>query len=136
MRLGKKQACVDCHFLMKSGFGARLGVSTQDRAALRRGDCALEDFWSLGCYMGVWDEGHKSAKRDRLQTIVEIDRHRFCLFWPFRSGMLFTAGQVLQERESASADAKRDRLLTIIGLWIAALALVAQLIVTFFREGN
>jgi hypothetical protein len=134
MRLGRKQACIDCHFLMKQSFGVKLGVSTQDRAALRGGDCALGDAWSLGCYMGVWDEGYGSAKRDRFQIVAATDRHRYCFFWPFRAGMFFTAGQVLQERESENAEAKRDRRLTIVGLWIAALALLANLVVTFYPD--
>ena len=136
MRFRKKQACVDCHFLMKQSNPAKFHVSVQDRTSLRQGEYSWAANWSLGCYMGVWDEGYGSPESSRLQTIVETERRGFCFFWQFRPGMFFPAGEVLQKRESESAEAKRDRRLTIIGLWIAALALVAEFILSLLTEGQ
>src|SRR5207244_9177831 len=44
----------------------------------------------------------------------------------YRQGMMIPAAKALQEREAQARDASRDRRLTIAGLWIAALALLAN----------
>jgi hypothetical protein len=86
--------------------------------------------------MGVWDEGYGTGVDSRRQVIIKSDRRGFCFFWPFRPGMFFPAGEVLQKREWELAQAKRDRLLTIIGLWIAALALVADFATNLLNAGK
>jgi hypothetical protein len=78
------------------------------------------------CHFGVWDEGYNFDTATRRAVIVDAQRRGFCFYWPYRSGMLFPAAKVLQEREARDRDAARDRRLTIWGLWIAALALVAN----------
>jgi len=79
--------------------------------------------------MGVWDEGYTPELRQgRRQTIVETPRKDFCFFFEHRDGMLFPAAKTLQEREAQFKEAARDRRHTIIGLWIAALALLASVL--------
>jgi hypothetical protein len=48
--------------------------------------------------------------------------------------MMLPAARELQRREAAAAEARTDRLLTIIGLWIAAAALVATVVLELLRS--
>jgi hypothetical protein len=47
----------------------------------------------------------------------------------FHPGLLFPAAEELQRRESAAAEARKERRLTVIGLWIAAAALLVGAII-------
>jgi len=47
--------------------------------------------------------------------------------------MLFPAAKVLQQREAAAREAHQDRRLTIVGLWIAAVALAANVFLKLFE---
>jgi hypothetical protein len=105
-------------------------VRSEERAKARSGDYSwLLDHYALACHFGVWDEGHNFDKTARHAVIARTDRHRFCFFWSHRPGMLLPAAEVLQKREAEQQEARHDRKLTIIGLWIAAMALVVNLLV-------
>ena len=128
-----RQACVGCHFFVKEYRENRppltFAVDAREREASRAGDYSWhKDYQALACYMGVWDEGvgefNLSPKHD---LIVETERSGFCFFWQYRPGMLMGAAKILQERESSDREASRDRRLTVIGLWIAAVALLISL---------
>jgi hypothetical protein len=127
---------VDCHFFVKttrfSGADPFVQVvSTAERARVR-----TEDFgWrhpeeALSCYLGVWDEGVNFDVAKRAEVIARTDRRGFCFFWPARPGMLLPAARLLQEREAQAREASRDRRLALIGLWIAAAALVVNVALT------
>ena len=47
--------------------------------------------------------------------------------------MFFPAAEVLQKREADNRESSRDRLLTIIGLWIAAIALAVGVVIEFAK---
>ena len=50
-------------------------------------------------------------------------------FFRHRPGMLLPAAKVLQQREVASQDTRRERRLTLCALVIAVLAIVADVVV-------
>ena len=133
MPLTRKQVCVDCHFLVKEARTLPadrvpvLEISREHRDLARKGDYTwLQDHYSLCCHFGVWDEGHNFDIRQRHQVIAEQDRRNFCFFWRHRPGMFLPAAKILQQREAELRESSRDRKLTIVGLWIAALALLAD----------
>ena len=127
------QACVNCHFLMQQGNGHKFEVTLQDRESIRKKDYSSFDNVSLGCYFGVWDEGHNFARERRHEVMVATNRKDFCFYWSYRPGMFFPAAEVLQKREADNRESSRDRLLTIIGLWIAAIALAVGVVIEFAK---
>ena len=137
-----KQECADCHFLVKTTFvppAERIVqiVGESDRSAARDGDFGwVREIDALSCYFGVWDEGHSSCDvSQRPVVIAGTDRRNFCFFWGHRPGMFLPAAKVLQEREARLHEARRDRRLTLWGLWIAAAALIANVGLTWSARG-
>lgn len=124
MFLKHKHTCVDCHFFGKEASGLSLEVETSDREAARKGDFSwAAEHYALVCTFGVWDAGYNFCRADRQRVIAETDRRNFCFWWKHRPGMLIPAAKILQEREARDRDSARDRRLTQLGLWIAAIAL-------------
>lgn len=127
----RRLACLDCHFLMKESRDGKFLLTTRERQSIQERDYHwLHDTYSLACYFGVWDEGlSTSDKQDRNEVIVETNRKGFCFFWRYRPGMLFPAAEVLQQREAATREADRDRRFTVVGLWLAAIALIVDVMI-------
>jgi hypothetical protein len=130
-----KKACVDCHFFLQEARALpnriALDVEASNREAARNGDYTwVAEYSTLACTFGVWDEGHNFRRADRHRVIVETDRRNFCFWWKYRPGMLIPAAKILQEREAKDRDSSRDRRLTLWGLWIAAIALLANVWLT------
>lgn len=110
---------------MQSIQSNKFDVAWDQRDSIRNDDYSFIDSQSiLACYLGVWNEGYTAKKNQRRKTIIETNRKDFCFFWRYRPGMLFPAAQLLQEKEIINQGAAKDRHYTIIGLWIAATALV------------
>lgn len=111
-------------------------VDKAKRDAILRSDIGENMSEELyACKYGVWDFGRVPDKRERpalLHAARERER-KDCFFWPYTSDMLWDAAEVLQERAAKERDARKDRILTIIGLWIAAIALVIQLILEILK---
>ncbi len=130
MNLKRHQSCVDCHFFVQIFRGTTpepivLEIEEKNRDATRKGDYSWVTAPSiLACWFGVWDEGFNFVKANRQREIVQFNRRRFCFWWKHRPGMMAPAAKVLQEREENERHSARDRRLTIIGLWIAAVALL------------
>lgn len=130
------QACVNCHFLVKEARGLApdpitLEVRTSEREQTRIGDYSwTAEHYALACHFVVWDEGHNFDRQHRHEVLVATDRRNFCFWWRHRPGMLIPAAKILQEREANTREASRDRRLTLYGLWIAAVALVANVWLT------
>ena len=134
-----KASCAECHFLTKiplpvlreddgtsSIDDSDRTLNVQERERLRKRDLDwLGRLETLGCHFGVWGEGPVT-----LEELAETDRTDFCFFWKHRPGMLFPAAEILQKREADNREAARDRRLTIIGLWVAVFALLAQIVLT------
>lgn len=133
--MGKpRQACVDCHFFVSqyrdaSGVHPSV-VSEENRDLSRRNDFSWCDAYrSLVCNFMVWDQGVHFDLERRHEVIVGTERTDSCFFFPWRHGMLLPAARRLQAREANYREANRDRKLTMLGLWIAAIALVVGAIV-------
>jgi len=131
-----EQICINCHFLR-----LKYRVPRQDRIQERpvthkeRELICKEDYsWlrtlidpSLGCHFRVWDDKHSHDLGEyRHEVIVKTKRKNTCFFWKYHPGMLFQAAKTLQKREADYREASRDRKLTIIGLFIAVIALVVN----------
>ena len=131
------QACIDCHFFIKSYRDSQpphnFVATEEDRAAVRRNDFSwhadTRAALALSCSMDVWDEGVSGFPHDaKYDLLVQQERKGFCFFRKHEPGMLLSAAKELQKREMAAAESSRDRKLTFIGLWIAALALLASVV--------
>ncbi|MBU2602352.1 MAG: hypothetical protein KKA32_09315 [Actinobacteria bacterium] len=131
-----KQACVHCHFFVKTTRFPQANpfvqlVSKSERAKSRTGEFDwVGPETALSCHLGVWDEGHNFEPSQRSLAIVDAERRDFCFFWRVRPGMFLPAAKALQKREAQLREAKRDRWLTLVGLWIAAIALVINVLLT------
>jgi len=130
------QYCVDCHFLVKEnrqhgGIPNVFTLTDQERAKARADDFSWVGDWTLACHLGVWDEGYRFGSQSRGRILTQTERRGFCFFWKYRPGMLLPAAKILQEREAQYREARRDRLLTICGLWIAVAALIANIWLTW-----
>lgn len=84
--------------------------------------------------MGVWDAGIDPSLEKDIQKIVDVSRKGLCFFTENVPGMSFQAAKVLQERRSENAQLRKSNLYTQIGLWIAALALIANVLVEIFKD--
>jgi len=104
-------------------------VNRQERESIRKQDYSFLGQSILACHFGVWNESSIADRERRPEVIVETNRKDFCFFWPYRPGMLLPAATILQEREVADRETSKDRSYTIIGLWIAALALGASVLI-------
>lgn len=129
-----KQICRKCHFLSKThrsnnGDTHVFSWSSNDRAA---GE--VKKHYSASCHFGVWDTGISPALNNDLNGVIDKDRKDGCFFMENHPGMSFQAAKVLQERNSQNAQLKKSNLYTQIGLWIAALALLANVIVALLKK--
>lgn len=139
------QSCVNCHFLQKSyvrhggeASEANFHVSAEERELVKREDYSwhqrTKQLYNLECFMDVWTEGYQFDHSKLHNVLVETDRRHFCFFWKFRPGMLMPAARTLQERDAAHRRASRDRRLTLIALFIAAIALLVDVILRLMYE--
>jgi hypothetical protein len=133
----KKQTCADCHFFVKEARDLPtpqpivLDVALSERATAKANDFTwAKQYHALGCHFGVWDEGYNFDMAKRFEVIADTDRRDLCFFWRFRPGMLIPAAKILQEREARDREAGKDRCLTVLGLWIAAVALLVNAVFT------
>lgn len=140
MFIKRNQCCADCHFFVEeqptpSGEPFTLAISDAERVEAKQDDFSwMSSPAKLACSFGVWDEGFESPRRDRHKTIALTNRRNFCFWWRYRPGMMIPAAKILQERQAKDREASRDRKLTRWGLWIAALALVANIFFTIMKE--
>lgn len=105
-------------------------VSTTERKALQSGEADIvESYYSLKCHMGVWDEGLKPGKEDRLERLNKTDRKDNCFFFPYDPSMMFKAAIELQKRAQENRQLKQSNMYTRIGLWIAAIALLLNVLI-------
>lgn len=133
---GTKQVCINCHFFVKyfnSSNGNRIAnvSSGDDRDKIRKGE-PNRDF-GLCCDFGVWDEGFNFDKKKIQEILLKTDRQDFCFYWAYRPGMLTPAAKILQERDAKNRETSRERKLAIVGLWIAASALIANVLLKYFK---
>ena len=122
-----KNNCKHCHFLSKENRPDSFSLSKIDR----ENPGNIPAYYSLKCWMGVWDEGVAPHTISRDDTISKVNRKNKCFFWPHSPNMLFKAAEVLQKREAEYEQMKRSNLYTRIGLWVAAIALLFGAVAKF-----
>jgi len=138
----KKSVCANCHFLKlytilpTNGSKDIRTLKSKDRDSIRKGNFedVTWDKYIFECHRGVWSEGFNGregfdrSKEKRQEMINETPRKNFCYFWKYRPGMFFPVAEELQKRDYELEYAAKDRRLAICGLFIAAIALLANLI--------
>ena len=83
--------------------------------------------------MGVWDEGVTPGTDHRTKTISQISRTGKCFFFPYQEGMLFQAAGILQKREQENNSLRKSNWYTIIGLFLATIALIVNVFIGIIR---
>ncbi len=130
-----KETCKNCHFLVKN-YRDRQGKSYDffwDKNDLANEK--ISDHYSPSCSLGVWDAGIDPSLNNKLKEILNKDRKDFCFFIKKHPGMSIQAAKLLQERSAQYTQLKRTNIYTQIGLWIAAIALVANVFVAIAKCG-
>jgi hypothetical protein len=99
-----KKYCQRCHFLAKetrtntTGQVYLVSLSENDRNnAVDNPESAVESYYSLKCYMGIWDEGIVGSKKDRDNIINRTPRKKSCYFYPFSPTMPLDTAKSLHE---------------------------------------
>ena len=117
-----KHSCINCHFFVKDCGDAIEIIRNDERDLILKNDFSLINApYYLRCHFGVWrDRGHKL--KNKYEVIIQPNRNN-CFFWKFRPGMELPAAEILQKKEELFRETSKDRRYTIIGLWIAAIAL-------------
>lgn len=128
-----KPICRNCHFLAKShqtrgGESHVFSWNEDDRTT-----GFVKEHYSPNCYLGVWDAGINPSLLEKTNKLIDEDRKNLYFFIENHPGMSFQAAEILQEGRAQNSDLKRSNLYTQIGLWIAALALLANLLVAIFK---
>jgi len=136
-----KKNCRHCHFLAKeyrdeTGLvhSSSLSKEEREKAAKHPGD-AVQSYYTMNCYMGVWDESVAGSMEERNSIINVTPRNYGCFFFPHHPAMLFTAAQELQRRAEEHSQLKRSNMYTRIGLWVATGALAVSALVEVFKNG-
>ncbi|MEW5871520.1 MAG: hypothetical protein AB1894_19760 [Chloroflexota bacterium] len=129
----KQKTCINCHFLSVThqfqDSTASSSATGQQRKAIRQHDFSAMSFGSLGCHFSVWNESSNLDPDQRYENIVNRNRKDNCFFWEHKPEMLIPAAEELQRRETEQRAASKDRRLAILGLFIAAIALAADVII-------
>ena len=124
-----KNNCRNCHFLIKaSQNGSFLWNETERETE------SIPAFYVASCYMSVWDTGIDPSLNEKLSKIINENREDSCFFRKYYHGMNLKAAKVLQEREAAYAKFERSFKNAKLGIWIAALALVSNIIITIISS--
>ena len=128
-----KHACINCHFLAKDlrdGAGSAYSFSWTKKD---RDGRSIDDQYAPRCHFGVWDAGIDPSVRQRLDSVLSLDRGRECFFIETHEGMSFPAARELQRRREENSQLKRTNRYAVIGLWIAAAALTASLLLEVYK---
>ena len=126
-----KPCCKNCHFLTKDRIGRNgeewsFSWTTEERKNLR---LRIEEDHRARCYKNVWNIGIDPTLNDRLKEVLLQDRKDDCFFLEEHPGMSFQAAYELFQIRNDNRQLKRSYRYTQIGLWIAAVGLVANVVV-------
>jgi hypothetical protein len=127
-----KHECLKCHFLTKQFRDEGGSVYAFSWTQADRKTRAVDKHYSPNCHLGVWDAGIDPSITSRLGAILTQNRRHFCFFIEVHEGMSFQSAKELQHRREENAQLKRTNRYAVVGLWIAALALLASLLLDFF----
>jgi hypothetical protein len=129
-----KKTCIDCHFICRQYHDGTGGNYPFEITQTQRKQAQNNDFtWqkaeeSLGCYKGVWDEGHNFPTQDKYKLLVKKNRGKNCYFSPFQPGTFLNAAEKLYDRKQEMRTSTRNYRITIYGLIIAIIGLLIKLI--------
>jgi len=127
-----KQTCRNCHFLSKE-HRTKDGSNVFSWSIEDRSNGKVKDLYAPCCSYEVWDAAIDPSLNEMLTKIIDQKRKDFCFFIEFKPGMSYQAAKILQDRISQNKQLKKSNLFTQIGLWIAAFALLANVLVTLFK---
>lgn len=77
---------------------------------------------SLACHKGVWDDGcgKKDISTFEKDRFAENSRGNSCFYYPYQEGMLLSAAEELEKRETIQKEANADRKWIKWGFIVAA----------------
>ena len=149
-RFTPKHSCLKCHFLAKSqrlqsGFGEPRPWSREDRNIPWLSDdldtavsiSLWRSAWKPSCYKGIWQvdpafgreglsDDEDQEELEELEGLITSNRRDECFFIKYNEGMKFDTASELHRIRYDTRHLRLGYLLTIIGLWIAALAAAAN----------
>lgn len=128
--------CRNCHFLAKSHVGPGGAVPRLTWNDKERSNCHIADHYSAECARGVWSTGVDPNLSSRLAKIIALDRKDDCFYIEYRKGMLFQAAIELHRLRYDNRNLKKSYRYTQIGLWVAALSLLATLVLDFLKTSG
>ncbi len=134
-----KKTCMNCHFLSRESTGLSsqpcsfIVESDQRKLMIKEDFSFVRSSDSLKCHMGVWDEGVTPGTDHRAKTICQTKRSGKCFFYHYQEGMLFPAAETLQKREQENSSLRRSNMYTRIGLYLAAIGLIANVVISVIR---
>jgi hypothetical protein len=131
-----KHCCLNCHFLAKESRDAVAGPHVFSWNSKDRNRKTIKDHYAAKCWWGIWDAGVDPKLTEKLMDIVNVSRANTCFFVEAHDGMQFEAAKELQNRKQENRELKRGRMFSTIGLWIAALGLVANLVFQLLKTFN
>ena len=128
-----KQCCRNCHFLMNTfrppnGISYKTSWNKQQRETGK-----LQKCYSPSCWFGIWDVGIEPSLTGKLNEIIDENRKNACFFIETYPGMSFSAARIIQHRRDEYAQLRRSNRYTMTGLWIAAIALFVNTVVTLLK---
>ncbi|WP_217557753.1 hypothetical protein [Vibrio metschnikovii] len=136
-----KKNCRNCHFLTKeytsidSDFETSNSFSNVERCEIDRMKAnPIKDHYAAKCHMSVWREG-ATKDPDFYKKVITSNRSN-CFFYPYQKGMLFKAAEIMQKRQQDNEHLKRSNMYTRIGLWIAAGALILNVVVNYLSKNT
>jgi hypothetical protein len=129
----RKQTCVDCHYFHKQyrddiGTEHKLEITREDREKTKNDD----DSWrlpdvSMGCYKGVWDQGHNFSLDSATELICKENRRGMCYFWKHMPGTFLPTAVDLQTRHEERQSKNRTYRLAILGLLATIVGLLIKI---------
>jgi hypothetical protein len=125
-----KQTCIDCHFLHRETRAFNDGGNKMEITQAQRNQSKHNDFswqsssYTLGCYKGIWDEGHNFPNQDKYKIIVKKNRKNKCYFWKFQPGTFLNAAENLYDKNLEFKASTGKYRLTIYGLIISIISLL------------
>jgi hypothetical protein len=119
--------CINCHFLTEEKTHSIYSIERFRLQRCKSNEFPLNSLQNMSCYYGMWDEDDPNDLELIYEEVFKYERND-CFFWYYSDGMNINAAQALQQKEIDEKRYSRDRLFTIVGLWITAIALVANTI--------
>ena len=133
---GSKHCCLNCHFFScayVTGGGREI---IKPWSQENRDDRHLIDFsfeFDDICAKGVWNTAFDHDLKPHVETIIKDDRKDECFFIEYREWMTIKTASELQRIRNENRHLKRSYLYTLIGLWLAGLAIAANVIVEIVK---